>query len=139
MQQLPKRSREYSSVFVQSNTFFVTGDSLNVETRFFLVVFVLNCVPMFMVIWSSFLNLRLFLQRIESRATLVVAPQAIIQQWKTEIKKSAENITVYEYEGIAKSGFVSPWLLSRADIVLASYEMLSGEILYLHAEARKAS
>ena len=80
-------------------------------------------------------------QLIECKTTLVVAPAAIIQQWQTEVAKSCREgkISVYEYKGIKREGFVSPWRLAQYDVVLVSYEMLSNELIWVQAEARKAS
>ncbi len=81
------------------------------------------------------------LQLIECRSTLVVAPAAIIQQWKSEIAKSCRNgkVSVYEYKGIRREGFISPWRLAKFDVILVSYEMLTNELVWVQAEARKAS
>ena len=69
----------------------------------------------------------------------MIAPGAIIPQWKSEIAKATKNLTVYEYQGLKKAGHVSPWEIGSYDIVLASYEMLAKELLYVFAEQRKAS
>ncbi|XP_055337110.1 E3 ubiquitin-protein ligase SHPRH-like [Paramacrobiotus metropolitanus] len=77
--------------------------------------------------------------RILCKTTLVVAPAAIIPQWQNEIEKSARGLTVFQYQGVAVTPELSPWEMASYDIVLASYEILSSEILYFHAEVRKES
>ncbi|OQV15175.1 E3 ubiquitin-protein ligase SHPRH [Hypsibius exemplaris] len=79
--------------------------------------------------------------RIECKTTLVVAPAAIIKQWMSEIGKSCRpgRVLVHEYRGISGEGLVSPWKVAEYDIVLASYEMLSKELLWVNAETRKTT
>ncbi|GAM25745.1 hypothetical protein SAMD00019534_089200 [Acytostelium subglobosum LB1] len=64
---------------------------------------------------------------IESKTTLIVTPTPIYSQWLDEIKKHTNGLTVLEYHGIYKDN-VTPHELASYDIVLTTYDVLSGEL-----------
>lgn len=73
---------------------------------------------------------------ITSRATLIVTPQTILQQWKDELNKHAPGLSVHHYTGISsitKSEKDEQLLLSTlasADVVLTTYAVLGKEVHY---------
>ncbi|OZJ04165.1 hypothetical protein BZG36_03117 [Bifiguratus adelaidae] len=71
---------------------------------------------------------------LQSRATLIITPPAILQQWATEISKHAPGIKVIIYDGIrsAQNRHRIPTMeeLADADIVLTTYTVLSFEVAY---------
>ncbi|KAF2069113.1 hypothetical protein CYY_009566 [Polysphondylium violaceum] len=67
---------------------------------------------------------------VESRATLIVAPSPIFNQWSEEIKKHTKDLKVFEYQGIFKTP-VTPYQLADYDIVLTTYDALSTDASYM--------
>ncbi|GAM83429.1 hypothetical protein ANO11243_014170 [Dothideomycetidae sp. 11243] len=71
-----------------------------------------------------------------TRATLIVTPMTILQQWKDEIERHAPHLVYTHYRGMAaltkdkqeeKDAIES---FKNADIVLTTYNVLAGEIHY---------
>ena len=71
------------------------------------------------------------------KATLIITPPSILQQWKDEIRMHAPSLKVQHYEGMAPAGaeetneaeeIVSEFL--DCDVVLVTYQILSKEIYY---------
>lgn len=69
---------------------------------------------------------------VDSKATLIVSPLAIKQQWYSEIKHHVDdpNFRVFVYDGVRTSGWIDPVELASYDVVLTDYTVLSSEIHY---------
>ncbi|EED20377.1 SNF2 family helicase/ATPase, putative [Talaromyces stipitatus ATCC 10500] len=69
---------------------------------------------------------------IKSRATLIITPPAIHEQWKQELQVHAPSLTVFDYQGFqANSKLSEEQLLSsltETDVVLTTYNVLSKEV-----------
>ncbi|CEP12249.1 hypothetical protein [Parasitella parasitica] len=65
-----------------------------------------------------------------SKGTLIVAPGSIINQWQSEIKRHAPQLTVFIYEGRRFQKETEALDLAQYDIVLAYYEAFRQEIYY---------
>ncbi|RKO93898.1 SNF2 family N-terminal domain-containing protein [Blyttiomyces helicus] len=65
-----------------------------------------------------------------SAATLIIAPDTIVQQWESEIALHAPGLRVYRYSGKDKKTltYMSANLLGRFDVVLTTYEVLRSEV-----------
>ncbi|GIX69417.1 e3 ubiquitin-protein ligase SHPRH [Caerostris darwini] len=69
-----------------------------------------------------------------SRATLIVSPFAILNQWEQEIEKHirGKNLKVFTYHGVEHHKFICPKILADNDIVLASYETFRRELSHVN-------
>lgn len=78
---------------------------------------------------------------IESSATIIVTPTAILRQWEMEISKhiSDSRFKVFIYNGISKAGWISPRELAEYDVVLTDYNILRSEIHFLSSNSWKGS
>ncbi|QVM12308.1 hypothetical protein D8B26_006938 [Coccidioides posadasii str. Silveira] len=68
---------------------------------------------------------------VASGATLIIAPAAILEQWKQEITKQAPNLRFMHYQGIHLSKVsddVMVQQLASHDIVLTTYAVLQREV-----------
>lgn len=74
---------------------------------------------------------------VDSSATIIVSPTAITNQWQSEIAKhiNDERFKIFIYNGISKTGWISPRELAEYDVVLTDYTILSSEIHYLNTNA----
>lgn len=72
-----------------------------------------------------------------SRATLIITPATILQQWQAELRRHAPNLSVYHYQGIPtgqpkKNAQTEESLIKELatsyDIVLATYATLAREV-----------
>ncbi|KAF2158888.1 hypothetical protein M409DRAFT_71432 [Zasmidium cellare ATCC 36951] len=70
-----------------------------------------------------------------SRATLIITPPSILQQWKSELNRHAPNLKVHHYQGIPKAyrkGYSEADLIqdlaTKYDVVLTTYGVLGAEI-----------
>ncbi|KAK4500470.1 hypothetical protein PRZ48_008659 [Zasmidium cellare] len=70
-----------------------------------------------------------------SRATLIITPPTILQQWKSELNRHAPKLKVYHYKGIPKpdkKGYSESALIqdlaTTYDVVLTTYTVLGAEI-----------
>lgn len=70
-----------------------------------------------------------------SRATLIITPPAILDQWQSELSRHAPLLRVFHYQGIPASTAKAPSqnqvikdLTSKYDVVLATYQTLGKEI-----------
>lgn len=63
-----------------------------------------------------------FPKLIVSKATLIIAPGAIMSQWASEAKRHTPNLKVYEYKGASKDPITAE-TLAKYDIVLVYYEV----------------
>lgn len=70
---------------------------------------------------------------VPSGATLIIAPNSILDQWIEEILKhvAVEALRLFVYTGVHKQGFVQPQTLAKQDIVITTYETLRKEIDYV--------
>ncbi|CAM6031634.1 unnamed protein product, partial [Sphagnum compactum] len=68
----------------------------------------------------------------ESKATLIVSPLSIKQQWYSEIQKHVRDVdfSVFVYEGVKNTGWISPNELAMFDVVLTDYTVLTSEIFF---------
>lgn len=69
------------------------------------------------------------------KTTLIITPPSILQQWMKELNRHAPNLKVMHYQGIKSyaGAMTSESLLetmSRCDVVLTTYGVLSSEIHY---------
>jgi hypothetical protein len=60
-----------------------------------------------------------------SKATLVVAPLALIRQWEAEIKTKSEGLTVRIHHGASRTK--SAAMLKSNDVVITTYQTLTSE------------
>ncbi|GIX67705.1 e3 ubiquitin-protein ligase SHPRH [Caerostris extrusa] len=69
-----------------------------------------------------------------SRATLIVSPFAILNQWEQEIEKHirGKTLKVFTYHGVEHHKFICPKILADNDIVLASYETFRRELSHVN-------
>ncbi|KAK4542120.1 hypothetical protein LTR36_007151 [Oleoguttula mirabilis] len=72
---------------------------------------------------------------IPSKATLIITPPSILQQWRSELNRHAPALRVYQYNGIPGSGKESKAdadlvrdLSTSYDVVLATYPTLGREL-----------
>ncbi|KAK5122434.1 hypothetical protein LTR85_004018 [Meristemomyces frigidus] len=70
-----------------------------------------------------------------SKATLIITPPSILQQWKSELSRHAPALRVYQYDGIPGGGKKSKAdadvirdLATKYDVVLATYPTLGREV-----------
>jgi E3 ubiquitin-protein ligase SHPRH len=73
-----------------------------------------------------------FNKLVKSRATLIITPPAILNQWKEEILVHAPSLSVFEYTGLHKHPDTSDedllQMLAGNDVVLTTYNVLSREV-----------
>lgn len=71
-----------------------------------------------------------FERPVRSAATFIVSPASIKMQWFNEIERhiTKDGFSVLIYEGINKSGWISPRDLATYDVVLTDYNIMSSEI-----------
>ncbi|KAF2090657.1 hypothetical protein K490DRAFT_3522, partial [Saccharata proteae CBS 121410] len=72
-----------------------------------------------------------------SKATLIITPPSILEQWKNEIEAHAPHLKVFHYKGMPRSTAsakrhkeASVEHLLDQDVVLTTYQVLSTEIYY---------
>lgn len=70
-----------------------------------------------------------------SKATLIITPASILQQWQSELAKHAPSLRVFTYQGIPNNRAKAPSedqiikdLTTKYDVVLATYATLGKEI-----------
>ncbi|GJD08828.1 E3 ubiquitin-protein ligase SHPRH [Galdieria sulphuraria] len=66
---------------------------------------------------------------LQSHATLIVCPSAILGQWEEEIERNTKTVIYhYTYRGMKESGYVPARTLAEMDIVLTTYEALRNDL-----------
>ncbi|KAL1955051.1 hypothetical protein VTO42DRAFT_342 [Malbranchea cinnamomea] len=78
---------------------------------------------------------------IESGATLIVSPPAILEQWKEEIQAHAPDLRCVEYHGLYKSERSDEEILQElvsADVVVTTYPVLEKEVHYTEEPPARA-
>lgn len=67
---------------------------------------------------------------VQSSATFIVSPASIKMQWFVEIEKHivGSGLKVLIYDGINKTGWISPVELASYDVVLTDYNVMASEI-----------
>ncbi|KAH0024868.1 hypothetical protein KCU78_g4913, partial [Aureobasidium melanogenum] len=71
---------------------------------------------------------------IKSRATLIVTPPTILQQWKDELARHAPDLSVLHYKGVSDVGSSKKGTrsiladLAQCDVVLTTYSVLAKEV-----------
>lgn len=72
------------------------------------------------------------------KATLIITPPSILQQWQSELARHAPSLKVMHYQGKTKHKNLTDKqlldLIGEQDVVLSTYRVLAGEI-YLAAAA----
>lgn len=68
-------------------------------------------------------------QPVPSRATLIITPPAIFQQWAHEIENHAPALKTFLYTGV-RDKFVQPQHLADFDVVVTTFPILRGETTY---------
>lgn len=69
-----------------------------------------------------------------SKATLIITPNTILQQWKSELEQHAPSLRVMVYEGVAtrqtpeREAEMIRNMCTKYDVILATYQTLSREI-----------
>lgn len=72
-----------------------------------------------------------------SKATLIITPSTILDQWLSEIDLHVPSLKVFHYQGIRKSnGLKSAKIFLDCDIVVTSYSDLRFELLYTESHSR---
>ncbi|KAI5950521.1 hypothetical protein CANMA_005181 [Candida margitis] len=73
---------------------------------------------------------------IKGRTTLIIAPSAILQQWKKEIINLAPSLALTEYKGVSnypmfdnKPAVIAEYL-RKFDVVITTYQIISKELDY---------
>ncbi|XP_022181789.1 E3 ubiquitin-protein ligase SHPRH-like isoform X2 [Myzus persicae] len=71
--------------------------------------------------------------RLQCKATLIVVPQSILNQWIDEIEKhiAKPGLKVYVYNGVHFDGYIQPFSFGDYDIVITSYTTLSRDLNYV--------
>lgn len=73
---------------------------------------------------------------IMSRATLIVTPPTILQQWKDELARHAPGLSVLHYKGVSDVGSSKQGAqniiqdLAERDVVITTYSVLSKEVYF---------
>ncbi|EPX73194.1 ATP-dependent DNA helicase [Schizosaccharomyces octosporus yFS286] len=71
-----------------------------------------------------------------SRATLIITPSTIIDQWISEVELHVPSLKLFHYKGVRKSGSIPVEQFLDADIVVTSYSDLRFELLYAESFSR---
>lgn len=75
---------------------------------------------------------------IKTKATFIVTPTAIVQQWLSEIFRHTQpHLHVLVYNGVLVDKWISPLLLTTYDIVLTNYNVLRKELYFTHDNVSK--
>jgi len=71
--------------------------------------------------------------KLQCKATLIVVPQSILNQWIDEINKHIANpgLKVLIYNGVHCDGYIQPISFNEYDIVLTSYNNLLKDLNYV--------
>ncbi|KAE9531943.1 hypothetical protein AGLY_010145 [Aphis glycines] len=71
--------------------------------------------------------------KLQCKATLIVVPPSILNQWIDEIEKhiAKPGLKVYVYNGVYSDGYIQPYSFRDYDIVLTSYNTLSRDLNYV--------
>lgn len=74
---------------------------------------------------------------VKSKATLIVSPQSICQQWLSEVQRHVRKngLKVLEYVGIHNAGLIYPTNLADYDVVVTTYSVLQSEWKFTEEEA----
>ncbi|XP_054287252.1 E3 ubiquitin-protein ligase SHPRH-like [Macrosteles quadrilineatus] len=76
---------------------------------------------------------------VPSCGTVIISPEAISQQWISEIEKHVDKekkLKVLVYEGVRVNGYIQPHDLASYDIIVTTYEVLSKELNYTKPVSR---
>lgn len=69
---------------------------------------------------------------VRSRATLIITPPAILEQWKQELQTHAPSLTVFDYKGYQANSKLSQKelldIFRNTDVVLTTYNVLAKEV-----------
>lgn len=78
-------------------------------------------------------------QLIESGATIIVSPSTIRKQWETEIRKHINDpsFKILIYNGVTRSGWISPLDLAQYDVVITDYNILTTEIHFTKTNSKE--
>ncbi|KAK9507279.1 hypothetical protein O3M35_007174 [Rhynocoris fuscipes] len=73
---------------------------------------------------------------IPSRATFIITPSSIFQQWTSEIDNHIKGtkLKVLLYDGVKGNNYIQPYALADNDIVITTYQILQSELNYTDIE-----
>ncbi|VVC30495.1 Hypothetical protein CINCED_3A019573 [Cinara cedri] len=71
-------------------------------------------------------------EKLQCKATLVVVPLSIVNQWTNEIEKhiAKPGLKVLLYNGVHSDGYIQPFTFNEYDVVITSYTNLSKDLNY---------
>ncbi|KAL1139600.1 hypothetical protein AAG570_006582 [Ranatra chinensis] len=75
---------------------------------------------------------------IKSRATFIISPTSIVNQWECEIKKhiKAPDFKVFIYNGVKGNAYIQPRVLASYDVVITTYAVLCTELNYANGTSQ---
>ncbi|ELR01965.1 hypothetical protein VC83_02938 [Pseudogymnoascus destructans] len=73
-------------------------------------------------------------EAVPTKATLIITPPSILQQWQSELARHAPSLKVMHYQGKSKHKRLSHEqlldMIAEHDVVLTTYRVLAGEIYH---------
>jgi E3 ubiquitin-protein ligase SHPRH len=89
---------------------------------------------------GSFVDLYTSKEAVPIKATLIITPPSILQQWQSELERHAPGLKVMNYQGKTKHKKLTEKqlldMIAEQDVVLTTYRVLAGEIHHAKASDR---